>query len=720
MGLWFHTAGGGCPMGVVRFKLRRAIALLTSSLVILMSFGSFSWALDHERGVVLVLSGGGTRGFAHVGVLKVLEERQVPVVGIVGTSMGAIIGGLYACGYSAAELEALISNNNILDLLYDRTSGPLPDAALNRLPKARSGFLDFYFDRQHNRIGPMGGMSASGLVSFLNRTISAKVREGDFSKLPIPFAAVATDLETGEPVVLRSGNLADAMRASMAIPGLFEPWMVDGRILVDGGLVANLPVGIAKELFPGFPVVAVNLSERGRKDRKDIRTLYDVVAQSINIITAPSIAAEAAKADILIGPDVSRFGLLDPGGYGAIVESGARAARAALDSRPLRDEGLRHAKKETREDRAPLVKRVIIEGLPDSMAQDLMGRFSSWIGSPVDMNAVSDAAEELMRRDEFLAVNGYAKEEDGGVAVVMSFQRRPPVEVSVGGYATNLHSQRWVSLSAVKRDLASPGDVGELQLRVGDHWGGVLRYFSPYDGNSQWGLAFTGREEEISPEGLEASRWERYGLRVLRYFDNGRTRIGAGVMAERIEMDGSSSSFGPYLYFSYDNTDSRNFPTNGYAVESNLWAPDLERVLSRTVFQRYVPWKDKWRVVLSGGIETGDGDDPPHRAYLGDQEELYSLGDRPLWGDQAAWFRFAVSGTVMQTWWGRVNAEFFGTAGMVMRDWSRRDDSWEVGLALSIPGQFFNGRFITVYNKDGRVTFGFSIGEPIWWNGPLP
>ncbi|WP_245522627.1 patatin-like phospholipase family protein [Thermanaerovibrio velox] len=691
-------------------------------LFAMVPFGTPCEASDYERGVVLVLSGGGTRGFAHIGVLRVLEERKVPVAGIVGTSMGAIIGGLYACGYSAAELEELITTNNILDLLYDRTSGLLPDASLNRLPKARSGFLDFYFDRQHNRIGPMGGMSASVLVSFLNRTVSAKVKDGDFSKLPIPFAAVATDLETGEPVVLRSGNLADAMRASMAIPGLFEPWMVNGRILVDGGLVANLPVSIAKELFPGFPVVAVNLSEGVRKDRKEIRTLYDVVAQSINIITASSIAAEAAKADVLIDPDVSRFGLLDSGGYEAIVDRGAKAARAALDARMALAEGQQQgpSKDDARLQQASLVKRVIIEGLPEPMARDMMDRFSPWIGRPLDMNAVSDAADDLMRRDQFLAVNGYAKEEEDGVSLVMSFQRRPPLEVSVGGYATNLHSQRWVALSAVKRDLANAGDVGELQLRVGDHWGGVLRYFSPYSGNSQWGITFTGREEEISPEGLNASRWERYGLRVLRYFDNGRTRLGAGILGEQIEMDGSSSSLGPYLYFSYDNTDSRNFPTSGYSVETNLWAPDLERVLSRTVFQRYIPWNDKFRVVLSGGLETGDGDYPPHRAYLGDQEELYSLGDKPLWGDQAAWVRLGLSGTVMQTWWGRVNAELFVTAGMVMRDWSRSEDSWEVGLALSIPGQFFNGRLITVYNKDGKMTLGFSIGDPIWWNGPLP
>lgn len=696
-----------------------ALASLSIFLSILLGLiGPSPWARGDE-GVVLVLSGGGTRGLAHVGVLKVLEEQRIPVVGIVGTSMGSIIGGLYACGYSAAELEDLVTKNNVLDLISDRSSGAVPDAALNRLPRARSGLLDFYFDRQHNRIGPMGGMSASELVSFLNRVISAKVQDGDFSRLPVPFAAVATDLETGDAVVLQRGNLANAMRASMAIPGLFEPWMVDGRMLVDGGLVANLPVTIAKKLFPGRPILAVNLSEGIKRDRRDIRTLYDVVAQAINIITYPSIESEEERADLVIKPDVSRFGLLDADGYHHIIQAGVLAASAALRDHPMTISSLAKSPA-PKPHRIPLVRKVLVEGLPDPMARDMMSRFSSWVGKPLDMNAVSEAAEELMRRDEFLAVNGYAKDLEDGVAVVMSFQRRPPVEVSIGGYATNLHSQRWVSLSAIKRDLASQGDVGELQLRVGDHWGGVLRYFSPYKGNSHWGVVLTGREEEISPNDGLRSIWERYGLRVLRYYDNGRTRVGVGAQAERVEMAGDSNSFGPYVYFAYDNTDSNNFPTRGYAVESNLWAPDLRRVLSRTVFQSYVPWRDKWRVVLSGGLETGNGDDPPHSAYLGDQEELYSLGDKPLKGDQAVWVRVGISGTVFQTWWGRVNAELFGAAGAVLRDWVRTDDSWEVGLALSIPGQFFNGRLITVYDKGGKLTFGFSIGEPIWWNGPLP
>ena len=127
----------------------------------------------------------------------------------------------------------------------------------------------------------------------------------DFSDLPIPFAAVATDLVTGEAVVLRRGSLASAMRASMAIPGLFTPWTIDGRLLVDGGLVSNSPVLIAKEIFGDIPIIVVDVTGRG-KAREDIRTVVDVVDQMISIMTQRNVMEELKYADLVITPGSGR------------------------------------------------------------------------------------------------------------------------------------------------------------------------------------------------------------------------------------------------------------------------------------------------------------------------------------------------------------------------------------------------------------------------------
>jgi len=216
-------------------------------------------------GVVLVLSGGGARGLAHIGVLEILEEQGIPIAGIVGTSMGSIIGGLAASGYAPGELRRVVEDLDLTNLLSERTNPifvPLPSD--NLTPRNKIPWV--MLNQAGEVIGPLGGLSGVKLLERFAQ-LASRVQVVRFDELPIPFAAVATDLETGEKVVLRAGSLASAMRASMAIPGLFEPWPMGDRLLVDGGLVSNLPVETAKELFPGYPVIAVAASGQLRKKK---------------------------------------------------------------------------------------------------------------------------------------------------------------------------------------------------------------------------------------------------------------------------------------------------------------------------------------------------------------------------------------------------------------------------------------------------------------------
>lgn len=684
--------------------------------------------VDLKPGVVLVLSGGGTRGISHIGVLKVLEELKVPISAIVGTSMGSIIGGLYACGYSAQELHRLVVESNFLDLLSDRAHRERVDTGDNRPPGGVVSLFQVHFDKDHDRIGPMGGMAAVGLFNYLNQITATRASGPSFNDLPIPFAAVATDLQTGKAVVLRRGNLASALRASMSIPGLFDPWTMEGKLLVDGGLVANLPVSIARELFPGHPILAVNLSPDDiTKDRKSFRSITDVISQTLNIMTAQGIREEARRADLLIAPELEGFGILDSSGYDRIVEAGETAARgmspqicALTDSCSLAGAPpTPSASPEPR--RIPPVTALRIEGLPDSMARDIRHQYQHWVGHPLDMDAVNLAADRLSRREDFVSASGYVEDQGDGVAVVLSFQRRPAMEVGLDGYVTNLHTDRWVNLSAIRRDLVREGDVMDFQYRFGDQWGAELRYFTPYRGNSQWGFSLTAREENYEPSNAPADEWERYGFRGVYYVENGNTRTGFGVLAEHLRIDGrDEDSVGPYLHLAHNALDNVLYPTRGYSVTADVWSPKLETVLSRTEFQAYLPWREDWRVVLRGGVETGDNSNPAHRAYLGDQEELYSLADHPLQGEQAVWAQLGVGHTLMKTWWGRINAEVFGTWGAVYEDWSRTAEGWETGVSFSIPGQFFNGRLLVVYDQSGEFTFGFSLGDPVWWNSPMP
>ena len=215
-------------------------------LLLLFAFG-FAHAQEARPRIGLVLSGGGARGLAHVGVLKVLEAERIPIDAIAGTSMGAIVGGLYASGMSAAELEAELSKvqwDTVFSQRVDRQhlSQRRKEEDFEISPLIELGIRDGELRT------PVGAVSSRGLETLLRRYTLPVRAVRDFDALPIRFRAVATDLESGAAVVLDHGDLALALRSSMSVPGVFPPTEVEGRILGDGGLVNNVPVDVARAM----------------------------------------------------------------------------------------------------------------------------------------------------------------------------------------------------------------------------------------------------------------------------------------------------------------------------------------------------------------------------------------------------------------------------------------------------------------------------------------
>lgn len=200
---------------------------------------------EHRPRIGLVLGGGGARGAAHVGVIKVLEELRIPIDVIAGTSMGSVVGGLYASGMSTEELEHEIASTDWPDLFRD--SPERVDRSFRRKRDddlytfdAKPGFNDGEVQL------PLAYIRGQKFDLLLNRLTMRVIDVKDFDRLPIPFRAVASDLETGAPVVLGSGSMAKAIRASLAVPGAFDPVEIDGRLLADGGLANNIPVNVAR------------------------------------------------------------------------------------------------------------------------------------------------------------------------------------------------------------------------------------------------------------------------------------------------------------------------------------------------------------------------------------------------------------------------------------------------------------------------------------------
>ena len=278
----------------------------------------------------LVLSGGGARGLAHVGVLKLLEREHVPVDVIVGTSMGAIIGGLYASGMSASQLEAEL-------LALDWETVFAPRVSREQLSQRRkeedfevSPVIEFGMHEGELR-APLGALSGRGLESLLRR-FTLPVRDiHAFDALPIPFRALATDMESGRPVILSSGDLALALRSSMSVPGVFAPTEVHGQILGDGGLTDTLPVDVARTMGVDL-VIAVNIGTP-LAARDTLSSVGGLTAQMINILTEQNVQRSIAlltERDLLITPVLDKLSSSDFNKTRELIERGQAGAEQVL------------------------------------------------------------------------------------------------------------------------------------------------------------------------------------------------------------------------------------------------------------------------------------------------------------------------------------------------------------------------------------------------------
>ena len=316
--------------------------------------------------------------------------------------------------------------------------------------------------------GPMGGLPGIRLFNLFS-DLTAKVGTANFLDLPIPFAAVATDLETGEMVVLKQGSLAGAMRASMAIPGVFDPWTYEGRLLVDGGLVANLPVSAARSLFPGYPIVAVDVSS-GLKGRDEIRTVVDVIEQMTTFMTGQNVAREKEKADLLIHPDTKGVPLLEATAVTQVIERGRVAAREAMPRLLQLAAAAPHPAERVARS-APVIVSIEAHGISAARKEALLGDTVSWIGSPPDPVLIQETTDRLREKGDFSTVDVTMEEDETGTTLVFNIERKAPYEIELGGYTTNIsQSERALTLQGVRRDLAADGDLLWLGLAWGEDW----------------------------------------------------------------------------------------------------------------------------------------------------------------------------------------------------------------------------------------------------------
>ena len=281
--------------------------------------------------VVLALSGGGARGIASIGILKAFEEKNIEISAIAGTSIGGVIGGLYACGYSPAEIEKVFR-----DIDWGEIFGNKPDRRAMFLTQRQDRdrhLLSVRFEDSRPTI-PKGITGGQKLISLLTGlTMSANYRcGGNFDRLTIPFRTVSTDVVSGELIVIDSGSIADAMRATIAFPLAFTGFESDGRLLMDGGMLMPVPVFIARSLADSQAVlVAVNTTSP-LQSLDELETPVHIANQVTTIMTADKMALQLKEADLVVTPAIKNYASTDFDQIDSLILIGYRDGLSAADN----------------------------------------------------------------------------------------------------------------------------------------------------------------------------------------------------------------------------------------------------------------------------------------------------------------------------------------------------------------------------------------------------
>ena len=601
--------------------MRRLLSCLLLCLCPLVLFA----AEAGKPKVGLVLSGGAARGLAHVGVLKALEEQGIHIDAIAGTSMGAVIGGLYASGYKIDELEKLALSIDWKDALSDAPDRE--DVPFRRKQDDRDFLIKQKLSfRDDGSLGlPLGVIQGQNLSLLLESLLAHSSDIRDFDKLPIPFRAVATDIVNGEKVVFRKGHLPQVIRASMSIPAVFAPVEINGQLLVDGGMVDNIPVDVAREM--GVDIVIVVDIGTPLRGRKELSTVFDILNQSITLMTRTNSEVQLASLkpdDILIQPALASYGATDFGRSADIINAGYRATQilekrlAGLRQNP--DASLAAAR--TSEERTPVITAIKIEN--DSKIGDSVIRYyiRQPIGEPLDLGRLQRDMGTLYGLDYFDQVQYRVarKGQDHTLVISARAKRSGTDYLRLGlNLSDDLRGDSAFNLGASYRmnGINTLGAEWLTRVQIGDQQELYSEFYQPLDAGSRYFVApyinaqSQNVESILDNDPVAEYRLERYGfgLNVGRQIGNsGEIRLGVGEAWGKAnvrigDQDLPSASFNEGFYdikYSFDSLDNVYFPHSGEDI--NLSVRQFEPGIGSD--ERYRQWEFNLDKALSSGPNT--------------------------------------------------------------------------------------------------------------------
>jgi NTE family protein len=524
----------------------------------------------------LVLSGGGARAASQIGVLKVLEREGIPIDCIAATSMGSLVGGFYAMGYSPREIEKFLTSqdwNRIFSDAPQRQLTPL----IERGDARYQGKIAF---RGWNPELPSGLWGGQPLTEALNlyTTNRMLLAQNDFDKLPIPFRAVATNLIDGKPYIFKNGSMTQALRASMAVPMMFTPLETKGMLLVDGGLVNNLPTDIAREM--GADIILAVDATSPLLGKEDLRTLVDVVDQSISLQMDENVHQNSKLASLILRPDLKSYTNIDYDRIPEIIRQGEQEAIRRLPEIKALASGF-HPRREILPFMAadPVIDAISFRGLKQIPASQIRAKLHTRPGATVNPSSIGADVSRIYATRLFESVD-YKLDPVGGNRYHLIFLLKEDLLNTLGAGIRYDNDYQFVMLAEfTARQVFNTPSKAIVSSQFGgleDH-SASLRFVPP-----QAEFLF------LEPK-IEASGLERLDIRDEESIDKftdkregGQFIIGGSVFRqleisggyryERVrisggsapnKMTGSRSLGGMILRLNWDSLDSREFPRRG-------------------------------------------------------------------------------------------------------------------------------------------------------------
>lgn len=562
---------------------------------------------DAPPKVGLVLSGGGAKGLAHIGVLKMIDSAGIKIDYIGGTSMGAIVGALYASGYSGKELDSLFRSLDFTSLIQDQ----VPRGAKSFQEKENSEryaltlpFTDFKVSF------PQAISGGQHIYNLLVRLLYHVKDVDDFNKLPIPFLCVATNMETGEGVILDHGYLPEAIMASGTFPSLFEPAEIDGQILIDGGVVNNYPIDQVRAMGADL-IIGVDVQD-DLATRESLSSAMEILLQINNYRTVNDMKKKAGQTDLYIKPDIEGYSVIDFGRGLEIMAKGETAARDKIA------ELLALARAQGGEPRRKVpvlsldsltINRMLIRGNDQYTRGYIKGKLRFNLAEKIPFEDLQEGINNLSATGNFKAIRYELLSNGLGTDLILKLEENPTkMFIRMSAHYDDLYKSAAL-IGLTKKNLFTKDDVGTFDFILGDHIRYNLQYYVDKGVYWSYGLSskFTDFSSEVDysfiegnfdvPSGsginqinLDVVDWTnqiylqtllreefaftlgaehkllKYSSRTLAELDEGAT---ADAEPERTYFE-NSNFFSAYGKITLDTYDDKYFPTKGLLFDSDF------------------------------------------------------------------------------------------------------------------------------------------------------